>query len=73
MPHYTPSIQQQGMLCNQNSSKTPTGHGYIERSVLMEEVKNQNPWNFQLGSQESLKIPIMIRRAFLVISNKFRL
>ena len=60
VPHYTPSIQQQGILSKQILSKTPTGLRYIERSVFMKEVKNQNQWNFELVSQESMNVPIWI-------------
>ena len=31
VPHYTPSLPQQGLLCKQISSKTPTELRYIER------------------------------------------
>ena len=34
VPHYTPSIQQQGILSEQISSKTPTELRYIEKSVF---------------------------------------
>ena len=33
---------------------------YVERYVFMEEVNNQNLWNFELGSQESMNVPISI-------------
>ena len=46
VPHYTPSIQQQSTLCKQILSKTPTELRYVERSVFMKEVSNQNRWNF---------------------------
>ena len=58
VPHYTPSIQQQVFLSEQILSKTPTDLRYIEQSVLMEELINQNLWNFELGSQENMKVPI---------------
>ena len=60
VPHYTPSIQQQDILSKQNLSKTPTELKSIERSVFMKEIENQNLWNFQLGSQESMNVPIWI-------------
>ena len=40
--HYIPSIQQQGILSKQISSKTPKELRYVERSVFMKEVNNQN-------------------------------
>ena len=46
VPHYTLSIQQQGILSKQISSRTTTELRYVERSVFMSEVNNQNLWNF---------------------------
>ena len=60
VPHYTPSIQQQGILSKYSLSKTPTELRYNERSVFMKEVNFQNLWNFELGSQETLKVPVWI-------------
>ena len=58
VPHYKISIQQQSILSDQISCKTPTELRYVERSVFMKEVNNQNLWNFELGSQESMNVPI---------------
>ena len=58
--HYTPSIQQQSTLSKQILSKTPTELRYVERSVFMKEVNNQNLWNFELGSHENMNVPIWI-------------
>ena len=41
-------------------NKTLTELRYIERSVFMKKVKNQNLWNFELGSQENISVPIWI-------------
>ena len=60
VPHYTPSIQQQSILSNQILKKMPTELRYVERSVFIKEVNNQNLWNFELGSQENMNIPIWI-------------
>ena len=60
VPHYSPSIQQQSNLSKQILSKTPTELRYVERSVFMKQVNNQNVWNFELGSQENMNIPIWI-------------
>ena len=60
VPHYTPSIQQQSTLSKQILSKTPTELRYVERSVFMKEVNNQNVWNFELGSHENMNMPIWI-------------
>ena len=60
VPHYTPSIQQQSNLSKQILSKTPTELRYVERSVFMEQVNNQNVWNFEVGNQENMNVPIWI-------------
>ena len=60
IPHYTPSIQQQSNLSKQFLRKTPTELRYVERSVFMEEVNNQNVWNFEHGSHENMNVPICI-------------
>ena len=64
VPHYTPSIQQQSTLSKQILSKTPTELKYVERSVFMKEVNNQNLWNFELGSHENMNMPIWIILGF---------
>ena len=58
MAHYTPSIQQQGILKKQFSNKTATEFQYIEGSVLVKEGMDQNLWNFEMGSQERINVPI---------------
>ena len=60
VPHYTPSISQQGKMSKKISNKTPTELRYVERSVFMKKVNNQNVWNFELGSQENMNVPIWI-------------
>ena len=45
-------------------NKTPTELRYVERSVFMKEVNNQNLWNFELGSQENMNVPIWILIGF---------
>ena len=60
VPHYTHSIQLQSTLSKQILSKTPTELRYVERSVFMKEVNNQNIWNFKLGSYENMNVPIWI-------------
>ena len=64
VPHYIPSIQQQSTLSKQILSKTPTELRYVERSVFMKQVNNQNVWNFELGSQENMNVPIWIIKGF---------
>ena len=56
VPQCFPSIQQQGLLSKQIISKTPTELKYNERSFFKKEMKNRNLWNFELGSQESIKV-----------------
>ena len=63
-PHYPPSIQQQIFLSKQVRNKTPTELRYVERSVFMKEVNNQNLRNFELGSQENINVPTWISIGF---------
>ena len=42
VPHYTPSMSQQTIMSKQFLNKTPTELRYVERSVFMKEVNNQN-------------------------------
>ena len=58
VPHYTPSIQQQSIMSKQILNKTPTELRYVERSVFVKQVNNQNVWNFEFGSQENVNVPI---------------
>ena len=60
VPHYTPSMQQQSILSKQIFNKTPTEIQYPERSVFMKEVKTQNFWTFEMGTQEGINIPTWI-------------
>ena len=60
VPHYILSTAQQGIMSKQILNKTPTELRYVERSVFMKEVNNQNLWNFQLGIQENMNVPIWI-------------
>ena len=64
VPHYTPSIQQQSILSDQKLKKIPTELRYVERSVFLKEVNNQNLCNFNLGSQENMNDPIWIFLGF---------
>ena len=60
LPHYTPSIELQTILSNQIVKKLPTEIRYIERSMFMKEVNTQNLWNFELGTEQGIKFPMMI-------------
>ena len=60
VPHYTPSIQQQSIMSKQILNKTPTELRYVERSVFLKQVNNQNVWNFELDSQSNTNVPIWI-------------
>ena len=64
LPHYTPSIQQEGILSTQTSNRTPKELRYIERSVFMKQVKKQKLCNFELCSQGSINVTIWIIVAF---------
>ena len=58
VPHYTPSMQLQIIISKQILNKTSTELRYLERSVFVREVNNQNLWNFELGSQENMNVPV---------------
>ena len=60
VPHYTPSMSQQAIMSKQIMNKTPTELRFVERSVFLKQVKNQNLLNFELGSQENMNVPIWI-------------
>ena len=64
VPHYTASMSQQALLSNQIVDRIPTELQYIERSVFMKEVNTQNLWNFELGTQEGINVPIWISIGF---------
>ena len=53
-------MSQQAIVSKQTLNKTPTELRYVERSVFLREVNNQNLWNFELGSQENMNVPIWI-------------
>ena len=36
----------------------------MEKSVFLKDVKNQNLWSFQLGTQEGINVPIWILVGF---------
>ena len=63
-PHYTASLSQQAVLSNQIVNRIPTELQYIEISVFMKEVNTQNIWNFELGTQEGINVPIWIILGF---------
>ena len=64
VPHYAPSLDQQSIIMKQIKNRVPTELHYIERSVIMHEVKSQKVWQFQIGTQESKNIPIFIKIGF---------
>ena len=57
-PHYTPSIPQQGSLTKAFLSRTHTELRYIGITAPIKEEINQNLWDFEIGSQESINSPI---------------
>ena len=60
VPHYTASASQQVVLSKQIVDRLATELNYVERSVFMKEVNTQNLWNFELGTQEGINVPIWI-------------
>ena len=64
VPPYTLTTSQQGIIYKQILSKTPTELRYIERSVFMNKVNNQNLWNFELGGPENMNVPIWFINGF---------
>ena len=60
VPHYTASLNKQGLLMNLITNKIPTELQFVERSVFMKEVNTQNLWSFELGTQEGVNVPILI-------------
>ena len=70
VPHYTPSMDQQYILFKQIKHQTPTQLYYPERSVFMKEVKTQNFWTFELGTQEDINVPIWFYVVFQQIDRQ---
>ena len=60
VPHYAPRLEQQSILFKQIQSKTPTELQYPGRSNFMKEVNTQSLWNFELGTQEGVNVPIWV-------------
>ena len=59
VPHYTASLEEQGLLMNQITDKIPTELKFVETSVFMKKVNTQNLWSFELGTQEGVNVPIL--------------
>ena len=64
IPHYTPSLDHEKILVKQIVDKTPTQLRYFESSVVMKEVNNQKLWNFKLGAQETMDVPVWVTVGF---------
>ena len=64
VPHYIRINSQQAFLSKQILSKVHTELHYVENSVFMKEVNTQNLWNFELGTQEAINVPIKILVGF---------
>ena len=64
VPHYSPNLEEYNKLMNQIKKNSPTLLHYAERSVFMKEIKTQNLWSFELGTQEGINVPIWIFVAF---------
>ena len=70
VPHYSPNLEEYNKLMNQIKKNSPTLVHYPERSVFMKEVNTQNLWTFELGTQESINVPIWIFVAFQQIDRQ---
>ena len=55
---YTPSNPNRAILSKQISSKVTTDLRYVEKSVFMMQFNTQNIWDFELGTQEGVNIPM---------------
>ena len=60
VPHYAPSLEQQGILFKHFQSETPTELQYPGQSILMKEINTQSLLNFELGTQEGVNVPIWV-------------
>ena len=60
VPRYTTRPKDQVILMQQITDNVPTELLYVERSVFMKEVNTQNLWSFELGTHESMKVPVWI-------------
>ena len=61
VPQYTPSIAKQAILIRQIQSKTPTEvQFFYRRSISLKEVNTESLWNFELGTQVGINVPIWI-------------
>ena len=56
IPQYIASVKQQTILMDQIVKMIPTNLHYVERSVFMQEVRNQKTWQFQSGVEEGMNI-----------------
>ena len=57
-------MSKQKILSNQIVDKLSTEFHYVERFVFMEDLKTQKIWNFELGTQDGMNIPIWISIRF---------
>ena len=64
VPHCSPNLEEYTKLMTHIKKNTSTLLHYPERSVFMKEVNTQNLWNFELGTQEGINVPIWIFVAF---------
>ena len=60
MCHITHLPCNKSILCDHILNNKPTELRYVDWSVFMKQVDNQNVWNFELGSQENMNVPIWI-------------
>ena len=64
VPQYITSLEEYKKVMNQITRKTPTNLHYPEKFVFMKEVKTQNSWTSELGTQEGINVPMWIYVVF---------
>ena len=57
---YTPSVSKQNILMNQLVKEMAKELRYPDRSFFKKELKTQNLWTFEIGTQECINVPIWI-------------
>ena len=60
MPHYTPGIEELGIISKQILNKTLTELPYVKKTLFLEDVDTPNLWIFDLGSQRRVIVPVWI-------------
>ena len=58
--HYTPSVENQTLVTNVVLNKEPITMGYVERKVFTKQVNTNSSWNFELGVEAGMQLPIYV-------------